>query len=202
MPSLDECLLVLDKFKTGEYDFTSMKPYIKEVLSNPEIKESHPLLYDEYLALSGNDSTNKKDITSIYMDNPLLEVQKDNYQVFIEPNVISYAEAKDTSNNKRFKPQYKKEIKNLLKDALSCYKSDNGYYYIESGNGLIEIKPEDQYKIIKKYYEKLEVAIKKIIPLSLLLPLEPLKGYILSNDNGRCYFMPSIDECLLVLDKF
>lgn len=183
MPSINECLIVLDKFKKGEYDFKSMKPYIQEVLSNPEIKESNPMLYDEFLALSSNDSTNKKDTTSIYMDNPLYEVQNDNYQVFIEPNVISYAEAKDTSNNKRFKPYYKKEIKNLLKDALSCYKSDNGYYYLESKNGLIEIKPEDQYKIINKYYLKLEEAIRKIIPLSLLLPLEPLKGYILSNDN-------------------
>lgn len=178
-----ECVLALNSYKNGEYDLTSMEPYINKVLNNTEIKESNPHLYNEYIDKFSNNSTNKKDITSLYNNNPLYAVQEDNYNVFIEPNVISYNKAKDKSNNIRFKPCFTKEIKNLLKDALSCFKSDNGYFYIESGNGLLEIKSDDQYKIIEKLHAELEEVIRKIIPLSLLLPLEPLKGYLPSNDN-------------------
>ena len=181
--TISDCLIALDKFKNGSYTNHDMKSYIKEVLSNPDIRKSNPYLYNDYINTFNIDSTTKIDTVSIYENNPLYAVQEDNYKVFIEPNVISYNEALNESNNKRFKPYCKKEIQNLLKDSLSCYKSDNGYYYLETNNKLIEIEVEQQYEVIKKYYLQLEEAIRKIVPLSTLLPLEPLKGYIPSNDN-------------------
>lgn len=207
--SNNECKEALIKYIKGEYTDNDIKEYLNVVQTDPNINTNIKEAYDNVFNKSTSTNiNNKKVINKLNTNenientpNPLLECEREN-DTLITPNILAYNKANNNNNvSKSFKPTNIRIIQNLLKDALRCYKCDNGYYYLVSAHDeLIPVKYENQHNIIEKLHSQLQEVTQKIAPINLLLPLEALRGQIWSNDN-IIKFLDGIYDITKVTDK-
>ncbi len=105
-------------------------------------------------------------IKGISKENPLLKCEQENKQL-IDPNEKRLKEGKAFINISI--------IKGVFTEALKIYDADNGLYYLDNGNKLIEFDPKEQYDLISVYYSYLKRITKLIVPLHKLKKVEPVK---------------------------